>query len=56
MVQHLFSQEKPVGDLELVMAFEGPMPTGASSSTFRGGMIPKRVPPLVFKRLHFAEQ
>jgi sugar lactone lactonase YvrE len=32
MVQHIFSQEKPVGDLELVMAFDGPMPTGVSVS------------------------
>ncbi|MFL5707305.1 MAG: L-dopachrome tautomerase-related protein [Ktedonobacteraceae bacterium] len=32
MVQHIFSQEKPVGDLDLVMAFEGPMPTGVSVS------------------------
>jgi len=32
MVQHLFSREKPVGDLDLVMAFAGPMPTGVSVS------------------------
>jgi sugar lactone lactonase YvrE len=32
MVQHTFSQEKPVGNLDLVMAFEGPMPTGVSIS------------------------
>ena len=32
MVRHIFSQEKPVGDLELVMAFDGPMPTGVSVS------------------------
>ncbi len=32
MVRHIFSQEKPVGDIELVMAFEGPMPTGVSVS------------------------
>jgi len=32
MVQHLFSHEKPVGDLDLVMAFVGPMPTGVSVS------------------------
>src|SRR6266699_6303549 len=32
MVQHIFSQEKLVGDLELVMAFNGPMPTGVSVS------------------------
>jgi sugar lactone lactonase YvrE len=32
MVQHIFSQEKPVGELELIMAFDGPMPTGVSVS------------------------
>ena len=32
MVGHIFSQDKSVGDLELVMAFEGPMPTGVSVS------------------------
>src|SRR5260370_9557978 len=32
MVRHVFSQEKPVGDLEMVMAFDGPMPTGVSLS------------------------
>jgi sugar lactone lactonase YvrE len=32
MVRHKFSQDKPVGDIELVMAFDGPMPTGVSVS------------------------
>src|SRR5215469_14207024 len=32
MLRRVFSQEKQVGDLELVMAFEGPMPTGVSVS------------------------
>jgi sugar lactone lactonase YvrE len=32
MVRHIFSQDKPVGDIELVMAFDGPMPTGVSVS------------------------
>jgi sugar lactone lactonase YvrE len=32
MVQHIFSQDKPVGDIDLVMAFDGPMPTGVSVS------------------------
>jgi hypothetical protein len=32
MVEHIFSQDKPVGDLDLVMAFDGPMPTGVSVS------------------------
>lgn len=32
MVQHIFSQEKTVGDLEEIMSFDGPTPTGVSVS------------------------
>jgi sugar lactone lactonase YvrE len=32
MVHHTFSQETPVGDFDVVMAFQGPMPTGVSVS------------------------